>query len=66
MPVNITADKAIRHTVLGMRANLHTVFVCIKSPHIYVMGCVTLFCVLYPILFYNYDYYNIFNLPLSN
>ena len=40
MPVNITADKAIRHTVLGMRANLHTVFVCIKSPHIYVLWAV--------------------------
>lgn len=25
IPVNITADKAIRHMVLGMRANLHTV-----------------------------------------
>ena len=28
IPVNITADKAIRHMVLGMLANLHTVFVC--------------------------------------
>ena len=43
MPVNITADKAIRHTVLGMRANLHTVFVCIKSPHIYVLWAVLRF-----------------------